>query len=428
MAERGLRRLRRRRRDAQRAPRGRAGAPRRGGGGAPRKPGPRLPPRASTCSPTGAQSRPRRTCAVPQAALARPGAASFPFVDADLGMALFRAGPLCRSAARCSSRYARTFHGSALLAQTTLHAGLAAEMTGDRRTAEAYYARVRAARDYDTDKAAVRDAEARRAAPMTPAQRTLLLGRNAYDSNRLDAAIRILQPVLTDASLPDAARAEAAYRTGRAYQALKQRRRGDPPLPDRRRPPRATRSRGGAHGPRTTSARSTRRPARQTRHAPPTATRSRRRASTTTAPASSSAPGRPSRASGETGRAWETGQGPCEVPSSHAPRLIAPPIRALSCPTAPHLRCVDFCSFSRCSRRPRARRREAAGPVGGLPPARRRAGNGRSPGPAWRPGAARRLPGERANGPLRCRVRRLPCRCPRRISGRRRRVGLPDRH
>ncbi len=155
-----------------------------------------------------------------QTALARPGAAPFPFVDSDLGMVLFRQDRFAE-ALPYLDRYARTFRGSALLAQTTLHAGLAAEMTGDRRTAEAYYARVRAARDYDTDKAAVRDAEARRAAPMTPAQRALLLGRNAYDSNRLDAAIRVLQPVLTDASLPDAVRAEAAYRTGRAFQAQK---------------------------------------------------------------------------------------------------------------------------------------------------------------------------------------------------------------
>ncbi len=155
-----------------------------------------------------------------QAALARPGAAAFPFVDSDLGMALFREDRFAE-ALPYLERFARTFHGSALLAQTTLHAGLAAEMTGERRTAEAYYARVRAARDYDTDKAAVREAEVRRTVPMTPAQRTLLLGRNAYDSNRLDVAIGILQPVLTNVSLPDDVRAEAAYRTGRAYQAQK---------------------------------------------------------------------------------------------------------------------------------------------------------------------------------------------------------------
>ncbi|HEX8297970.1 MAG TPA: hypothetical protein VF594_02315 [Rubricoccaceae bacterium] len=152
------------------------------------------------------------------AALAAPGAAAFPFVDADLGMALFRQDRFAE-ALPLLSRYARTFRGSALLAQTTLHAGLAAELTGDRRTAETFYARVRAARDYDVDLAATREAALRRTTPLTPAGRSLLLGRNAYDSNRLDEAIRRLQPVLTNAALSETERAEAAYRTGRAYQA-----------------------------------------------------------------------------------------------------------------------------------------------------------------------------------------------------------------
>ena len=152
-------------------------------------------------------------------ALARPGAAPFPFVDADLGMALFRQDRFAE-ALPLLSRYARTYRGRSLLAQRTLHAGIAAEITGDRRGAEALYARVRAAGDYDSDRAAVREAARRRAAPMTAAERTLLLGQTAYDSGRLDAAIRLLQPVLTDRDQPDAVRAEAAYRTGRAYQAL----------------------------------------------------------------------------------------------------------------------------------------------------------------------------------------------------------------
>ncbi len=152
------------------------------------------------------------------AALARPGAGAFPYVDADLGMALFRQDKFAE-ALPLLSRYARTFRGKGLLAQATLHAGLAAELTGDRRTAETLYARVRAARDYDSDLSAAREAALRRATPLTPTDRTLLLGRNAYDSNRLDLAIRTLQPILTDAALTDTDRAEAAFRTARAYQA-----------------------------------------------------------------------------------------------------------------------------------------------------------------------------------------------------------------
>lgn len=162
----------------------------------------------------GAEAELRRA----RTALDAPGAAPFPFVDADLGLALFRQDRFAE-ALPLLDRYVRTFRGAALLSRTTYTAGLAAEMAGDRRTAEAYYARVRAPRDYDSDKQAVRLATLRRAAPMTAAERTLLLGQNAYDSDRLDEAIYVLQPVLTDASLPDADRAEAAYRTGRAYQA-----------------------------------------------------------------------------------------------------------------------------------------------------------------------------------------------------------------
>ena len=151
------------------------------------------------------------------AALARPGAAPLPLVDASLGSVLFRQDRFAE-ALPYLDRYARTYRGRALLAQTTLMAGVAAEMTGDRRSAEAFYGRVRAARDYDTDRAAFREAERRRAAPMTAAERTLVLGQTAYDSGRLAEAIRRLQPVLTDTALPEAVRAEAAYRTARAYQ------------------------------------------------------------------------------------------------------------------------------------------------------------------------------------------------------------------
>ena len=147
-----------------------------------------------------------------------PGAAPIPLVDANLGFALFRqdrfeeAGPLLE-------QFARTYRGQSLVAQATLLAGLAAEMTGDRRRAESLYRRVRAARDYDSDLSAVREAKRRLEAPMTPSERALLLGQNAFDAGRYDEAVRVLQPVVTDSALPDVDRAEAAYRTGRAYQA-----------------------------------------------------------------------------------------------------------------------------------------------------------------------------------------------------------------
>ena len=151
-------------------------------------------------------------------ALDAPGADELPFVDAHLGMALFRQNRF-EEAAPVLERFVRAYRGKALVAQTTLLAGLAREMTGDRRRAVALYDRVRALRDYDSDLSAEREARARLAAPMTPSERALLRGRNAYDAGRYAEAVDTLRPVVTDRELPQAERAEAAYRTGRAYQA-----------------------------------------------------------------------------------------------------------------------------------------------------------------------------------------------------------------
>ena len=150
--------------------------------------------------------------------LDQPGTAPIPLVDANLGFALFRQDRF-EEAAPLLEDFARTYRGQSLVAQATLLAGLAAEMTGDRRRAEALYRRVRAARDYDSDLSAVREAKRRLEAPMTASERALLLGQNAYDAGRYAAAVRVLQPVVTGRELPDVDRAEAAYRTGRAYQA-----------------------------------------------------------------------------------------------------------------------------------------------------------------------------------------------------------------
>ena len=153
-----------------------------------------------------------------RAGLDAPGAAPIPLVDANLGFALFRQDRF-EEAGVFLERFARTYRGDSFLAQATLTAGLAAEMAGDRRRAEAWYRRVRAARDYDSDLSAVREAERRLEAPMTEAERALLLGRTAFDGGRYDEAVRVLQPVVTGRDLPDVDRAEAAYRTGRALQA-----------------------------------------------------------------------------------------------------------------------------------------------------------------------------------------------------------------
>ena len=152
-------------------------------------------------------------------ALGAPGAEALPFVDAHLGMTLFRLNRF-DEAAPLLERFVRSYRGRALVAQSTLLAGLAHEMTGDRVRAVALYRNVRALRDYDSDLSAERDAQARIQAPLSPAERTLLRGRNQFDAGDYADAIGTLQPVLTDPDLPRVGRAEAAYRSGRAYQAL----------------------------------------------------------------------------------------------------------------------------------------------------------------------------------------------------------------
>jgi tetratricopeptide (TPR) repeat protein len=154
-----------------------------------------------------------------QRGLGRLGPDTLPFVQAQLGMALFRQDRF-EEAAPVLEEFARSFRGQAFVAQSLLQAGIAYEMAGDRRRAESLYRRVRAGRDYDTDLAAERAAEERLRAPMTEAERLLLLGETAFDAGRYRDAVRTLQPVVTDGALPDDQRAEAAYRTGRAYQAL----------------------------------------------------------------------------------------------------------------------------------------------------------------------------------------------------------------
>ena len=152
-----------------------------------------------------------------QAASEAPGVTTLPFIEAHLGAALFRQRRWAEAASVLES-FARTFRGRSLVAQSMLDAGIAYEMTGDRERAERLYRRVRATRDYDSDLAAEREAGLRLKAPMTPAERSLVAGGAAYDAGDYDDAVRILQPIVTDSSLPEVARAEAAYRTGRARQ------------------------------------------------------------------------------------------------------------------------------------------------------------------------------------------------------------------
>ncbi|MEM1042837.1 MAG: tetratricopeptide repeat protein [Bacteroidota bacterium] len=148
-----------------------------------------------------------------------PGVFPMPYVDFSLGQALFRQDAFAE-AAGYFQRYVRTFPGEALLAQANLHAGLALELSGRRAEAVPYYERVRVRENFDSDAAARREAEARLAAPLSDRERTLLLGGTAFDGGRYAEAVQTLQPVFGDREASEVERAEAAYRSGRAYQLL----------------------------------------------------------------------------------------------------------------------------------------------------------------------------------------------------------------
>jgi tetratricopeptide (TPR) repeat protein len=151
--------------------------------------------------------------------LAMPGVYPMPYVDYYLGDALFRQNQFAE-AARHFERYVSSFPGEALLAQAYLHLGLAREMAGDRAGAIAAYRQIEVREDYDSDADALREAQERIDAPLAGHERTLLLGRNAFDGGRYREAVTTLQPVLGDQEAPAVMRAEAAYRSGRAYHAL----------------------------------------------------------------------------------------------------------------------------------------------------------------------------------------------------------------
>ncbi len=145
--------------------------------------------------------------------------ADIPYFDYFLGDALFRQNKF-EEAIPEFERYLRSYRGQTLVAMGYLNTGLSLEMLGDRDEALRHYDRIRSDRDVDADKSAIRRAEQLLDNPLSDDEKTLLLGQNFYDGGGYTDAISTLQPVLTDRDALQAHRAEAAYRSGRAYQAL----------------------------------------------------------------------------------------------------------------------------------------------------------------------------------------------------------------
>lgn len=132
------------------------------------------------------------------------------FLDALLGQARFVTEAYA-TAERHFRRYLGRHRGQALQATTYLHLGLAIEMQGRWDDAVPYYRLVTTARDFASDRAAQRWAQARVERPMPPVERRLLRGRNASDAGRHDVAERVLRPLYADSSAADEHRTEAAY-------------------------------------------------------------------------------------------------------------------------------------------------------------------------------------------------------------------------
>lgn len=132
-----------------------------------------------------------------------------------LGFSLYRQNRF-GEAVEAFQTYRSLHGGTALMAQATLHEGLALELAGDRDAAVARYEQVTKAREFDSDRAAVREAQMRLKAPLSDSERVMLLGAIAFDGGRYEEAVDLLRPVFTNHDEPETVRAEAAYRTARA--------------------------------------------------------------------------------------------------------------------------------------------------------------------------------------------------------------------
>ncbi len=138
------------------------------------------------------------------------------YIEYYLAEALFRQNAFF-GAETYYRRYLARHGGPALKAQATLMLAFSLEMQGRREAALTFYRRVQGTRDFDSDAAAYREAQHRLAHPLEGLERTLLLGRNAFDAGRYDEALRLLASVFNDPNASAGERAEAAYRRGRVF-------------------------------------------------------------------------------------------------------------------------------------------------------------------------------------------------------------------
>ena len=140
------------------------------------------------------------------------------YVDYFLGMTMFRQNRF-EDAARYLQRYRDNHGGEALMAPTMLYLGLAYEMLDRRDEALEAYRVVHATRELDADVVSSRWATRLIEDAMSPLERQLLRGANAYDAGNYREAQDLLVAVSKANGASRSIRSEAAYRLGRLYQA-----------------------------------------------------------------------------------------------------------------------------------------------------------------------------------------------------------------
>ncbi len=151
---------------------------------------------------------------------ALPGSAPLPPIDVLLGLAQYRLERYA-DAETTLERFLTEFEGKSFVSQAQLYLGYAREMQGDRAGAEAAYRRTRAQRDYDNDQANEREARRRLRRPMDARDRLLMSGQNLFDAGRYREAAAAVQPLFGDPEAEPVQRAEAAYRSGRSFHAVR---------------------------------------------------------------------------------------------------------------------------------------------------------------------------------------------------------------
>ncbi len=161
-----------------------------------------------------------RVLGAAEAAQSAPGTARLWFTTYYLGDARYKLGQY-DEAIRLLRAYTENHRGPSLKAGAYLRLATALELTGRRADALAVYRQITHTRISETEEAAVRVAARRIAAPMSPADRALVLAENAYECGRNAEAAAAFEALITDLSGSGPAVVAAAHlRAARAYQAL----------------------------------------------------------------------------------------------------------------------------------------------------------------------------------------------------------------